>query len=941
MVLITVKVCALNPSGTIIPYSMRRIIHKLYKVNINSRKVIKMEKLYDINYSTEVVTEHPVWAKPYINGRIKAFFVPSMHYGREIIELVQRMDLDYETITIDRAWDSNKWGFGDFYDKRGGIWDFEVMYKNLENALASDEHFEVMVIPGVNGWGYFTEKTRQAIMKRVEEGAGLILIHPFTGEGLEKTGVLETLSPLLPLYEEGFNEGGYPEIKLDKLKTDRWHPKKHYINNGIPFDLINFSELGYYPYEANGEVIIESEWGMPVAAVKEFGKGRVVSFGYFPRDILPAYNFHEGGNCFGSVTMGDTSGDRNLRFDYREYFYGLMGRSIIWAARREPVCTIENVRTDNGKLYADMPLNSGYSLNCRIKNLYDHTVAKIELEKAEAILPECMKLGGEYRIELFAKKDDKVADWYVASVKYPLKAVIKEICLEKDTIAPGDIIKGRVEVEGSGFKLAISVLDDFDNVLYSKTYSIEDRKTFEEEYTVKNIKSLNIRLLAELSLDGLTLHKAESARTIVVPKDRKIHDLEVFLSPVYRGRPEFMQFLGKLFRSMGVTGLYPGDFKMVAGSGARGLGIYWYHRAPYVERKENYLKTKDKKFLHREPCLSNQEFWRENEDNIKKTVNENKKFGPISYFANDEGSLTCYTDELDLCFCPDCMSEMREWLKGEYNTLEELNREWGTDFKEWNEVVPYTAEEAKKKGEYASWGDHRRFMEIVFTNAYKRISECVNREDPEGIIRMSGCQASTAYSGYDYYQLHQYVGYFEAYGVGNQMEFHRSFAKPETIIGGWTGYGVSGVNARHQIWGRVLHGLTLMSIFWQYACINPDFTYSRSAVDMGKAFKEIRREGIGKLLLYTASRDSLGIAIHYSMPSVHGSYIIGDEQRFKDNREGWINLLEDMGYQYNFIATQQIEEGQLVEKGCKLLILPYSIALLMANCIDFFPYPLP
>lgn len=893
-----------------------------------------MEKIYDINYSTEVVTDHPIWAKPYVNGRIRAFFVPSIHFGREIIELVQRMELDYETVTIDRSWDSNKWGLGDYYDKRGAIWDFEIMYKNLENALVSDEHFDVMVIPGINGWGCFTEKTRQAILKRVEEGAGLILIHPFTGEGLEKTEVLEKLSPMLPLYEEGLNDSGYPEIKRDKLETGKWIPKKHYITNGIPFDLVDFSELSYYPYEALGEVIIESGSGKPIAAVKEYGKGRIVSFGYVPRDILPAYNFREGGSCFGSINMGETSGERNLRFDYREYFYGLMGRSIIWASKREPECIIEGVNTDNGKLCVNISKNCGLSLSCRVKNLYDKTVAETELDGTELIFPEWMKLGGEYRIELFAKKDGKIADWYVACVKYPLKAAIKEICLDRDTTVPGDIIKGRVEVEGTDSTLTISMLDDFENVLCSETLSTEGRRVFEREYFVKSVKSLNIRLLAELSLDGFTLHKAESARTIVIPQDRKIHDFEVFLSPVFRGRPEFLQFLGKLFRSMGVTGLYPGDYKMVAGSGASGLGIYWYHRAPYVERKENYLRTKDKKYLYRDPCLNSQEFWKSNEENINKTVSENKKFGPISYFANDEGSLTCYTDELELCFCPNCMSKMREWLKSEYKSLEELNSEWGTDFKEWDQVEPYTAEEARKKAEYASWGDHRRFMETVFANAYKRISQAVKAEDPEGTIRMSGCQASTPYSGYDYYQLHQHIGYFEAYESGNQIEFHRSFARPGTIIGGWTGYGVSGVNAKHQIWGRMLHGLTLMSIFWQYACINPDFTYSKSAVDMGKAFKEIRREGIGKLLLYTANRDDLGIALHYSMPSIHGSYIIGDEQRFKDNREGWVNLLEDMGYQYNFVATQQIEAGELIEKGYKVLILPYSIALSEKETIE-------
>src|SRR5690606_3962155 len=123
---------------------------------------------------------------------------------------------------------------------------------------------------------------------------------------------------------------------------------------------------------------------------------------------------------------------------------------------------------------------------------------------------------------------------------------------------------------------------------------------------------------------------------------------------------------------------------------------------------------------------------------------------------------------------------------------------------------------------------------------------------PNGVIRMSGCQASTAYSGYDYYELHQHVGYFEAYGVGNQYEYHRSFAKPSTIIGGWFGYGADGISVQNSIWNALFHNLTLISIFWEYSCLNPDFTFSRSARDMSKAFLEIRREGIGKLLLHSS-----------------------------------------------------------------------------------------
>ncbi|HML47154.1 MAG TPA: beta-galactosidase, partial [Clostridia bacterium] len=232
------------------------------------------------------------------------------------------------------------------------------------------------------------------------------------------------------------------------------------------------------------------------------------------------------------------------------------------------------------------------------------------------------------------------------------------------------------------------------------------------------------------------------------------------------------------------------------------------------------LRTKDKKYLVRTPCLNDPHFWEENDKNIERNVTRNRKYGPVAYFAQDEGSLTCYTDELEFCYCPHCMRRMREWLQGTYPSLEALNQSWNTSFASWDEVIPHTTQEARQSRDYASWGDHRRFMELSYADSYRQFSRMITKHDPQGRVRMSGCQASTAFSGNDYDLLHQHVRYFEAYPVGNQYEFHRSFKSDETILGGWFGYGSQGKHVQNRIWYALFHGLTLISIFWEYACLN-------------------------------------------------------------------------------------------------------------------------
>jgi hypothetical protein len=85
-----------------------------------------------------------------------------------------------------------------------------------------------------------------------------------------------------------------------------------------------------------------------------------------------------------------------------------------------------------------------------------------------------------------------------------------------------------------------------------------------------------------------------------------------------------------------------------------------------------------------------------------------------------------------------------------------------------------------------------------------------------------------------------------------------------------------------------------------------------------------------------------GIAIHYSMPSVHGASILGYHQNFDGgetrapekptanfpaNRDGWVRVVKDLGLQFDFVASEQLEKGALALGKYRVLILPLSVAL--------------
>ncbi len=78
-------------------------------------------------------------------------------------------------------------------------------------------------------------------------------------------------------------------------------------------------------------------------------------------------------------------------------------------------------------------------------------------------------------------------------------------------------------------------------------------------------------------------------------------------------------------------------------------------------------------------------------------VPEWKKFSPSAYYVYEEPSVTRYDDALDLDFSDITLSAMRKWLQEKYPSLDNLNKQWGTFFKNWEEVVPDDSKEAQKK----------------------------------------------------------------------------------------------------------------------------------------------------------------------------------------------------------------------------------------------------
>lgn len=883
----------------------------------------------DAPYGTEIETPHVAWARPYAAGPIELLIVPDVANGRAAIELAQRLECRLHTVTLGSNSGTNRWGFGDFYGERGDSYGapFTLAYTYLADALLNGPHYDVMVLPGSRPWEEFPAVVRQAIRRRVEQGMGLVLL------GMQAKGAdWNELSPLEPIRRGA--------------RAQRWvAATPHFITRNVPLEAFPYEQLRHWESRARGDVLIRTETGDPVLAVRSVGQGRVVAAAWEERGLIP-------------LVQNQWRAEATWR--YWEYMYSLLARAVIWAARKEAPGGIEAMALD------DPARPSRVSIRGRGPAVYEVTVrdeywdaeheGKLPAPegKAELALPAPPR-GEVHFVDVVARdpSSGRVLDWGTLAYRTSLPTRIREIRLDQDRFRRGDPVTGRIALEGAarGWTLRIGFADNYGRLLATRDQPLEPGQneisfSFPSEDVLTRLAWVESRLLE----GSRERHRKRADVFILQPRRWEDFDVVMYLfgpDPA----PGLWPTIERRLRDMQVTTLssYPLELSKHANFGVQAQTRISGQespdgeaRKPYLEQKRRWRETGDKKYLARLYCLSDPAYRRQQEREIEKLVTPWVPFSPMSYYIYEEPSLTCYTDAFDLCFSPHCMARMREWLKREYGSLEALNRQWGTQFPRWDDVIPDTTEEAQRRGNYSSWADHRTFMEEVYAENYAYVRSLLHRHDPDGLVLLSGTQESVPHNGCDYSRLNYIVGHLNPYTGGNQLEFLRSF-NPGLRMSVGTGYGVKGRRTLYNLYNGLFHGFTAGAyIFWQYSILNPDFRFCGSAESIRTALTEIRDGGVARLLR-TAERSNDGIAIHYSFPSIHGAWIVDgrttgpDEnpnkgagptfRKFEANRDGWVNLLKDLGFGFDFLARQQIEAGELKTRKFRALILPFSVSL--------------
>jgi len=318
-------------------------------------------------------------------------------------------------------------------------------------------------------------------------------------------------------------------------------------------------------------------------------------------------------------------------------------------------------------------------------------------------------------------------------------------------------------------------------------------------------------------------------------------------------------------------------------------------------------------------------------------------------------------------------------LEQRLGSLEKASEFWGSQtgfgapdrpakFDSWAQVVAFLKRFYQELSQVRStdgwnvspWCDFRNYMDATFADAIGRARAVCKEEDPHALCSTEGGQAPFAFGWYNYENVVRVVDVIEPYNIGNNVEVIRSL-NPAVIMVSTHGFqhqpgtaltdsdNLAQKRAVRPIWWGLFHGhrgtLIWDALLPQYRFVDE---HTRQLTPAATTFSDVFNElhdGIGKLFL-NSHRLHDGIGIHYSQASMQVHWLLDNVQNarewmlhsggdrhshFTGLRNSWTKLIEDLGFQYEFVGRRDIEEGKLSIGEYRVFVMPQSLAISSAE----------
>lgn len=343
----------------------------------------------------------------------------------------------------------------------------------------------------------------------------------------------------------------------------------------------------------------------------------------------------------------------------------------------------------------------------------------------------------------------------------------------------------------------------------------------------------------------------------------------------------------------------------------------------------------------RTPSLSDPAWLERVRQRLAAHVRVHGPYRPLFYNLADEAGIADLAAFWDFDLSPASLAGFRDWLAAEYGSIAALNRQWGSDFAAWDQVVPMLTDAALRRGDdnFSAWSDFKDWMDEAFARAVRAGTEAVHAADPSALAGLEGAQAP-GWGGYDYTRLAGAVDVMESYNGGNSIEIARGFNPALVVL--TTSFDQGPAEAR-TIWRQLLLGSRGLVVWDEGGVVEADGTAGPRGVFLSSLLAELRGGVAAQLIAATPVADPVAILV--SPPSFRVHWLldrradgIAWEARGSEVEGGAaiadrvalsraVGLLTGLGVRPRFIAPAGLAGGDLRRAGVRVLILPQSIAL--------------
>ncbi|MGD0921863.1 MAG: hypothetical protein ABSA70_08895, partial [Terriglobia bacterium] len=274
------------------------------------------------------------------------------------------------------------------------------------------------------------------------------------------------------------------------------------------------------------------------------------------------------------------------------------------------------------------------------------------------------------------KPKGKHYDWGTASFAIPKADEITSIATDREFYTRGDKLQVSFTTRaGKPGKHLVELLDNRARLIARQMSNAAPgeasaaRAVVEVGNYTTNIGWVCVTLL---DADGERKIDRRQVRVNFASLDRDFGAYE-FIMP-WHGPPTYQPWTPTLddqFRQAGVSVVEDPErnFRLIKEVSTPGFGVYWHYRQKYLEQKDKFLETGDKRYLVRDPDLADDAWLEQLRGILRNGMEKFKPFRPLAWYLADESSLTAYGDPFDLSWSEPTLTKFRAWLRSQYPSL--------------------------------------------------------------------------------------------------------------------------------------------------------------------------------------------------------------------------------------------------------------------------------